>query len=221
MDFTQVPALQTAAELSAEQETAITEQIETRLRDLHTALPGVIVSFNSAKQTAVVQLAIRRVFVLQDPGQPAVVSQVNLAPCVDVPVLFPGGGGFFLTFPVAEGDECLVLFSERAIDFWFQNGGQQLPSEYRLHDLSDAIALVGLNSQPNVLADFNASACQLRTRDGSTFIQVAAGTITLKGNVIVTGSITASEDVTAEGISLKSHVHGEVETGADETGVPV
>ena len=131
------------------------------------------------------------------------------------------GGGFFLTFPVAAGDECLLVFSERAINFWYQNGGQQLPSKYRLHHLSDAIAFVGLTSQPNVLASFNTSACQLRTRDGNTYIQIAAGTITIKGNLQVNGSITATGDVTGESISLHSHVHSGVATGSADTGEPV
>ena len=31
-------------------------------------------------------------------------------------MVFPGGGGFALTFPVAAGDECLVVFASRCID---------------------------------------------------------------------------------------------------------
>jgi hypothetical protein len=221
MDFSQVPDVQLDAELSGGQDVAVIEYIETRLRDLHTSMPGVVVSFSAAKQTAVVQPAIKRIFVVRNPGGTPTISQVNLPLCVDVPVKFPGGGGFFLTFPVQAGDECILHFSERAIDFWFQNGGQQLPSEYRLHDFSDAIADVGLTSQPNVLADFNASACQLRTRDGSTFLQIAAGTITIQGNLVVTGGITATEDVVGEGISLRSHVHSGVTTGSGDSGEPV
>lgn len=228
MDFSQVPVQQQNAEFSGDQDNAIIEYIETRLRDLHTSIPGVIVSFNAAKQTAVVQPALKTIFVIKDPGQNAVVSPLNLPVCVDVPVEFPGGGGFFLTFPVAAGDECTLKFSERAIDFWYQNGGQQLPSEYRLHDLSDAIATVGINSQPNVLADFSTSACQLRTRDGVTLIQIVDGAVTIKaatvtvqGNLVVTGSIAATNDVTGESIDLHSHVHSGVQSGSSDTGPPV
>lgn len=227
MDFTQVPDLQTSAELSGQDDIAVIEYVESRLRDLHTAIPGVVVSFNAAKQTATVQPSIKRVFVIKNPGQNAVVSQVNLPLCLDVPIQFPGGGGFFLTFPVAAGDECLLQFSERAIDFWYQNGGQQLPSDYRLHGLSDAIATVGLNSQPHVIPSFNSAACELRTRDGNTFVRIEAGQITIKGNLVLqgnltqTGNQTISGDIVASGTSLHTHKHGGVQAGGSQTGVPV
>jgi len=194
MDYTKADALQSDAQLSGSMDDAVIEYIESRLRDLHTSIPGVIVSFNAAKQTATVQPAIKRIFIEQGP--------VNLPICTDVPVKFPGGGGFFLTFPVKAGDECELKFSERAIDFWYQNGAVQLPSEYRMHDLSDAIADVGLNSQPNVIPNFNATACELRTRDGATLVRVDAGIVTVIGLTINlnggTGGVNITGDVTCE-----------------------
>ena len=65
-----------------------------------------------------------------------------------MPVVFPGGGGFALTFPVAAGDECLVVFASRCIDAWWQSGGVGEPMEPRMHDLSDGFALIGVRSQP-------------------------------------------------------------------------
>jgi Phage protein Gp138 N-terminal domain len=199
MDYTQVPDAQTQAELSGDRDIAIMEYIETRLRDLHTCLPGQIVSFNPATQTAVVQPSIKRVFVVNNPGQGATVSQVNLPLCVDVPVQFPGGNGYALTFPVVAGDECWLMFSERAIDFWFQNGGQQLPSEYRLHDLSDAVATVGLRSQPNVVADFSTSACELRSRDGSIKISLSSSGIIFAGAVTFLNAVNMNNNLTVTG----------------------
>lgn len=129
-------------------------------RDLHTCLPGIIKAFDPAKQTASVQPAIKRTFYGQEP--------VDLPLCLDVPVIFPAGGPVVLTFPVAVGDECLLFFAERAIDFWWDRGSTQLPSEYRLHDLSDGFALVGVASRPRFLAPgVSTSAAELRTRDGS------------------------------------------------------
>ena len=83
-------------------ELAFEEQIKSKLVNLHTMLPGVIQSFDPVKQTAQVQPCIRRIFV--DKGA------VNLPLCVDVPVEFPGGGGYFLTFPIKPGDECVLCF---------------------------------------------------------------------------------------------------------------
>lgn len=145
-------------------EVALEEQIKTKLLNLHTMLPGIIASFDPVRQTAQVQPCIKRLFI--DKGA------VNLPLCVDVPVEFPGGGGFFLTFPVKVGDECVLSFSERAIDYWYLNGGVQLPAEYRLHDLSDAIARVGLNSQPKNIPSFKIDGTQLRSRDGEFYIEI-------------------------------------------------
>lgn len=152
------------AQAAATPEGAFAAQIEGRLKQLHTCLPGIVSKFDPAKQTAEVQPAIKRIFTDRGP--------VNLPLCVDVPVAFPGGGDFFLTFPVKPGDECILLFSERAIDFWYANGGTQEPSEYRLHDLSDGIAIVGLNSQPRKIPSFNANDTEVRNRAGTTKIQI-------------------------------------------------
>lgn len=188
-------------------------QIDGRLKDLHTCLPGIIVAFDAEKQTAVVQPAIKRIF--------TALGAVNLPLCVDVPVAFPGGGDFFLTFPVASGDECILFFSERSIDYWYQNGGTQSPSEYRLHDLSDGIAIVGLNSQPHRLADVQSTGAELRTRDRSIFIRLESGGIYIQGDVTLTGNLSASGNVISVGTNLHTHKHGGVQGGSSQTGTPV
>lgn len=211
-------------ELAATPEGAFKAQIDGRLKELHTCLPGIIDSFDPVKQTASVQPAIKRVFTEQ--------GGVNLPLCVDVPVAFPGGGDFFLTFPVQPGDECILFFSERCIDFWYANGGVQLPAEYRLHDLSDAFAQVGVNSQPNKLTQVQTDGAELRTRDRSTYIKLTAGTIFIKGNVVhegdttqtgnttSSGTVTGTTDVIGGGKSLKNHAHGGVQPGGGSTSPP-
>jgi len=156
-------------------------------------MPGIIVSFDPDKQTAVVQPAIKRIFTEK--------GAVNLPVCVDVPVAFPGGGDFFLTFPVKAGDECILGFSERAIDNWYASGGSQAPAEYRLHDLSDGIAQVGLNSQPKKLTSLQMTGAELRTRSRSTYIRLEDGTIYIKGNIIHEGNNTQTGNLTRTGTS--------------------
>lgn len=48
----------------------------------------------------------------------------------------------------------------------------------------------------------------------------APGGVTILGNVDITGTVTVSEDVLAAGISLVEHVHGGVQSGPSNTGVP-
>ncbi|CRL45415.1 hypothetical protein SGGMMB4_03116 [Sodalis glossinidius str. 'morsitans'] len=93
----------------------------TILSQLRVALPGIIQSFDAEAITCTVQPAIKGV--ISDAQGRA--QSVALPLLVDVPVIFPRGGGVTLTFPVAVGDECLVVFADRCIDFWWQNGGVQ------------------------------------------------------------------------------------------------
>ncbi|WP_284703877.1 Gp138 family membrane-puncturing spike protein, partial [Escherichia coli] len=83
------------------------------------------------------------------------------------------------TFPVKEGDECLVIFADRCIDFWWQSGGVQEPVDGRMHDLSDAFCIVGPQSQAKKISGISASAVELRSDDGSAKLSLnpASGAI--------------------------------------------
>lgn len=225
-------------QLAATPEAAHAAQIEGRLKQLHTMLPGIVSKFDPATQSAEVQPAIKRIFT--DRGA------VALPLCVDVPVQFPGGGGFWLTFPVQPGDECALYFSERCIDFWWANGGVQLPAEYRTHDLSDAFALVGVNSKPNALPSFNANDVEVRDRArgvrttwkhdgtienvngaGSTVLDPAGKfTINAPGGVLInapttehTGNVQTDGNTTINGTTLsKGTITGQAGMGI--TGAP-
>lgn len=216
---------------------------------MRVSIPGIIQSFDPEAVTAVIQPAIKGV---EHDASGAEVS-VNLPLLVDVPVIFPRGGGCTLTFPVKEGDECLVIFADRCIDFWWQSGGIQEPVDGRMHDLSDAFCIVGPQSQAKKIGGISTTGAQLRTDDGSAFIEVAAGgditattagsatinapEIVLNGNVTINGNlsqgmgerggtatmhgpVTVTNDVTAGGKSLMTHMHGGVEHGNDSTGGP-
>jgi len=132
----------------------IRQGITNYMKDVHTALPGKIVSFNSTNQTASIQLLIKRIF----KGD----NQVELPKLINVPVWIPRAGGFSITFPVKADDECLVLFSERSLDTWFKFGDSQVPSDFRMHSLSDAICLVGMSSEPNVISNYDSNNLQVR-----------------------------------------------------------
>lgn len=139
------------------------------LAGLWTALPGIVQSFDASKMTVVIQPAIRgRV---RNPAGEWV--SVNLPLLQDVPVVFPSGGGFTLTFPISAGDEALVIFADRCIDAWWQQGDVQPPIDLRIHDLSDGFAIVGPRSQPRVVPNVNTAAAQFRSDDGTVFVEVS------------------------------------------------
>jgi len=142
--------------------------LDGRQAEIWTAVPGIVQSFDPAASTVTVQPAIRGS--IEVPG--GAVQSVALPLLVDVPVVWPGAGGFTLTFPIQPGDECLVVFAARCIDAWWQSGGVQEPLERRMHDLSDGLALVGPRSQARQLPDINTKHMQLRTDDGQTYIEI-------------------------------------------------
>lgn len=188
---------------------------------LWTALPGIVQSYDAAKMTVVVQPAIKAQQLFPDGSK----SWVTLPLLLDCPVMFPTGGGFTLTFPIAAGDEVLVVFASRCIDAWWESGGVQTQLEFRMHDLSDGFAIPGPRSQPRVLSNVSTDTVQLRRDNGSTYIEldgsnniniVAPASVNVSSpQVVVTGG-----DVIADGISLKHHTHPGVEPGAGSTGEP-
>ena len=209
-----------------------------------TAMPGEIVSFDADLQTASVQVTIQAQ--VRSPAGDA--SFVSLPLLLDCPVHFPGGGSAVFTFPVAQGDECLVVFASRCIDSWWQSGGVQPPATLRMHNLSDGFVIVGFRSTPHKIADFSTTAAQLRSLDGETLVEMnptaqtlvltapGGATInadtTINGTLHVTGAITCDDDITSAktvtgqtdvvggGKHLKTHTHPGVQSGGSNTGAP-
>jgi hypothetical protein len=182
------------------------------------SLPGVVVSFSPGAMTVSVQPTISQVNTRDG-------EQVNLPVLQDVPVVFPGGGGATLTFPISAGDECLLVFASRAIDSWWQSGGVQPPAAGRSHSLSDAFALVGVRSRPRALGGVSTGSVQLRADSGASLIELtpAGGIVRIvaPGGLMIVANVTVVGDVTADGISLKTHRHSGVQPGASNTGGPV
>ena len=109
------------------------------------AIPGVVQSYNSNTNTAEIQPAIRERVVKED----GTIEYVNLPLLINVPVVFPQSVGIGITFPIKKNDEVLVVFSDLAIDNFWEKGSVQNPIEVRRHDLSDGIAIPCLLSQKN------------------------------------------------------------------------
>ena len=217
------------------------EGIQSRI---WTSFPGVIQSYDPTKRTCVVQPALKAL--VEDVK--GVKSWVNLPLLVDCPVQFPSGGGLTLSFPLTQGDECIVVFSARCLDAWWQLGGVQVQAELRMHDLSDGMVIPGLRSVPNVEPALSTNSAQLRTFGGDTLVEVTtsgeinitasssvnvtAPGITLNGPVTINGPLTATGTVTAPvvngitdvqfgGKSGVSHIHSGVQSGSQNTGAPV
>ncbi len=162
-----VPTLQTVTPPS------LTMLLDAHRRDitknLNAVKVGVVEFFDAEKQEATIKIAQQQVTSIAPDGTKTLADYPLL---LNVPVAFQGGGGFTATFPISAGDECLLLFNDRELDNWLTNGPGLAPTTGRVHDLSDAIAIVGIRSNPRALGSVSTGAAQLRTDDGSTFVEV-------------------------------------------------
>lgn len=169
-------------------ETVIQTAIGSELKELHTALPGVVQSFDTATQLADIQLTIQRKL----SGQ-----FVNLPLLVGVPVRFQKSTSYSITFPIVPGDHVLVIFAERSIDNWLLEGGVKPPQDIRRHSLSDAFAIPMMYDQNDVIPSFNSSDLEIKSNNGNTKITIdTAGTVTITGDLVVNG------------VDFLTHTHG-------------
>ena len=158
--------------------------LDARLVDVHTAIPAKVVRYDASK-CLVDAAPLVKAPVLAEDGS----TSFDALPVVpNVPVSFPGAGGFRVTFPVSVGDTVLLVFSEASLERWLQFGGDVDPQDPRRFALSDAVAIPGLRS----FADVEAAATD-------------AVVIESNGNDVRLGTKTA-----AEALALASKVDAEL-----------
>lgn len=122
-----------------------------------------------------------------------------------------GGNGGVICDPVV-GDIGLAAFCSRDISSVVATKKPALPSSKRRFDWGDGIYFGGVcNINPTIFVKISAAGITLK-----------APTVTIDAtNVNVTGTLTAATDVITNGKSLKTHVHGGVQSGGSNTGAPV
>lgn len=177
--------------------------------ELWTAMPGTIDTFDAATCTAQVKIPIQILFKIgnNDP------TPMSIPVLPDVPVYFPNGGGYTMTFPVAPGDECLVVFSSRCIDGWYSQGGTPTPvPSARMHNLSDGFALIGVRSLKRQLANVSTDSVQIRNDQKDTLLEIKNGgiininsTASVNVNTVVaTVNASSSATIVSPSIILKN-----------------
>jgi hypothetical protein len=165
-------------------------------KDINCCNIGTVEQFYPETQTADVRFALTQVRNVNPDGTKILEERPVL---LKVPVLMLYGGGSYLTFPIAPGDDCLLFFNDRQFDNWFVNGGIQIPNSSRTHDLSDGFAFVGIKNLQNSISNYLANGIRL-AYDGNTKIDLTEGAInslaslwTHTGDMIITGSLQAAE----------------------------
>lgn len=119
--------------------------IESWGRDIHTALPGRVVSYDAAKQVADVLPVVKDA----RPDSNGDTQHFDIPVIPNVPVQWPRGGPFALHLPLAKGDHVILLFQESAIGQWRESGSVEEPGDLARFDISYPIAIPGI--APNAI----------------------------------------------------------------------
>lgn len=173
-------------------------------------LPARILKYYPENQTADITLCAEQVYSNYEGS----LKNQKRIPILGVPVHTASGGGWALSFPIAEGDTCLVTFSQVGYDHWLyldrDTGGtllgQPSPQLRRSFNEDDGFVMVGFNTMPRVLQNVSSSDSEWRNTDKTQLIslksngsiEIKSGTlVTIDSNVIVNGDFHVNGHATS------------------------
>lgn len=147
----------------------IKETAQKAAEDIHTAVPGEIVSYDPAKG----QATVKPVMKYTTKGG----NILDYPQITGVPVVFQQHMGQKATigFPVKPGDGCLLVISEQSLDFWMY--GQETGTNLKF-DLTNAICIPGLFAPANSVV---AEACE----QDAIIVDVSGTRLTIKSDGLI------------------------------------
>lgn len=182
------------------------EAVEFALTNLHTSTVARVTAVNDT--TIDVKPVVNRLV----NGR-----EVEMPVFPDVLPLTLQGGGSYIKFPVSVGDSAILIFCERSFDRWYSGDGDGLPYEQRMHDYSDAVAIVGLNPEASAIANVDTTAINGDVNmTGNMDIQ---GDVSIEGDMSVSGTITCAKLV-VNGIDFSTHTHTGDDGGSTSAPLP-
>ena len=134
----------------------------------------------------------------------------------NVPLQFPcgNGGKSGCTFPVKQGDTCIIIFSDHQIENFLSG---EKSDDMRNHSLNDAYAIPTLFSAPVPTLKSNPDDVCLFNDGALCVLKPSSLKITLTDGTTAT---FGGGDLTVNGISLVHHVHGGITRGGANTNEP-
>lgn len=177
-----------------DQVAVLAEVIRHVMVNLNCVNVATITAVDFDNQTVDAQHAIKQVLEQKPDG--SLIYQ-NVTVMSQLPFVVMRGGGSHITFPIAVGDNCLVLINDREIDNWFQSGGTQAPTTFRAHDLSDGFAIVGVSSLQNLIQNYFEGIELLY--NANTYMRMTDGAVEIKGNVRIVGNLSITGTVSGDG----------------------
>ncbi len=166
---------------------AISDLVDKKLNNLHTAIPGKIVSFDTSTGLATVLPVMK----FKKPDG----STIDFPQITGVPVIFPQAAGQQITiaYPIKANDGCLIIIAEQSIDYWLY--GQETDTDLKF-DLTNAFCIPGLFSTANkvvaeacnnnsVIVDTKGTRVTIKKGE----VHINAASVIIDGNLKVNGTI--------------------------------
>lgn len=135
------------------------------LQNLDCCLPAKIVSFDRAKNRAVVEPLYR---VTTTGGE-----TYPMAKIAGIPTLLLGGGDVFISFDLKEGDLGWIIANDQDISLFLQSYEASPGNTKRMHSFSDAIFIPDLMKGYKLATEQNANEAVMQHRTGATVIGIS------------------------------------------------
>lgn len=190
------------------------------LKNLYISIPGVIESYDPEKKRCRVKPALN---IRLTDGE-----TVEQSTIINVPVVWPSGGGFTFISPLPEGEPVVIMFSQRGITQFKETFSTVDPGN-GIFDKEDAYVMPGYGALS--ITPATTSGASMQTEDGQNYIYVTDGIVKIKAGtkleidtpeIAVTGIITGS--AVFGGANSDNHIHSQGnDTGGDseqDTGGP-
>lgn len=158
--------------------------LDSRLLDVHVALPGKVLAWYPTTQTVDVQPQIKNVVTDADGGE-----LIESYPALQgIPVAFPRFGGYMVAGPLSVGDFVTVLFHEWSLDAFLGKGAEVHPVDMARHGWAGAVA-VPCGPFPQSAPITETLDGLVVGKDGGTCLKVDAAGILHLGDTLVTDAV--------------------------------
>lgn len=109
-------------------------------------MPATVEEYYPDTQTVDVQPVLKSTLITP----PSTVKRPKL---LGIPIIFPKSSGNTIHIPLKKGDGVGLIFCQRSLDDWKTVGGLTSVQDVRLHDLTDAVAIAGLDITPRTIPE--------------------------------------------------------------------
>lgn len=165
---------------------SIDKRIAKHISNMHTVIPAVIDKFN--EETCTVAVIPKAQYRMPD-GTTIDYPKIN-----NVPLVYPHSGTITIAFPVKKGDNCLLVFGEKSLDYWRYNRDTGKEMSF---DLTDAIAIPSMNPLPDSIVRLAAKEHAVIVKTEGVTLKISDDGVTISGSVAVEGSMTLNGEPVA------------------------